>query len=105
MPCWPRAIAEAGRCLGDFDGMAQAQRPREDTQFLELWAAQAGQCALCGEPMPRHRRAVAHSTLWKEWRPTLDHVRPRSKGGTDALDNLQLVHRRCNRRKGNRWSG
>lgn len=34
--------------------------------------------------------------------PTVDHIHPRSKGGPDDLDNLQLAHWRCNRAKGNR---
>lgn len=28
--------------------------------------------------------------------PTLGHIIPRSKGGTDALGNLGIEHRRCN---------
>jgi 5-methylcytosine-specific restriction endonuclease McrA len=28
---------------------------------------------------------------------TLEHVLPRSQGGTDAFDNLRLVHVGCNR--------
>lgn len=31
---------------------------------------------------------------------TLDHIQPRSKGGTDALENLVLSCRLCNKRKG-----
>ncbi|RKN56241.1 HNH endonuclease [Micromonospora costi] len=33
---------------------------------------------------------------------TVDHVHPWSKGGTDDLDNLQLLCRPCNSRKGAR---
>lgn len=32
----------------------------------------------------------------------VDHIVPRSRGGTDDLDNLQTLCRTCNRRKGNR---
>lgn len=32
--------------------------------------------------------------------PSVDHVFPRSKGGTDDLDNLALTHLICNIRKG-----
>ena len=32
----------------------------------------------------------------------VDHVIPRSRGGTDHLDNLQLLCSHCNRLKGNR---
>ena len=32
---------------------------------------------------------------------TIDHVMPRSLGGSDALDNLALAYRRCNERRYN----
>lgn len=35
----------------------------------------------------------------------VDHVVPRSHGGTDDLDNLQVLCRPCNRRKGSRFVG
>jgi hypothetical protein len=34
------------------------------------------------------------------WRATVDHLVPRSRGGTSQLDNLRLAHRRCNNRRG-----
>ena len=33
---------------------------------------------------------------------TIDHICPRSKGGTAELENLLLACRRCNRRRGSR---
>lgn len=31
---------------------------------------------------------------------TLDHVTPRSLGGSDTVENLQLAHHACNQAKG-----
>ncbi len=84
--------------------MAQSPNPPDTPLFRALWAAQSGLCALCGAPMPAHRGVLAHATLWKRLRPSFDHIRPRSKGGTGEAGNLQLAHAACNRRKGNRWT-
>jgi hypothetical protein len=34
---------------------------------------------------------------------TLEHIRARSRGGGEDLDNLGVVHGRCNWEKGRRW--
>ena len=82
--------------------LSQPFKPKEDELFRTLWEAQAGKCALCGEDMPQNRFETAHSTLWKKLRPTFDHIKPRSKGGPDTPENLQLAHARCNKIKGNK---
>lgn len=48
-------------------------------------------CGLCGQPL---RLGEA----------TIDHIIPKSKGGPDRLDNLQLAHEACNIEKGDRVS-
>ena len=82
--------------------MSQPFRCRETERFASLWAAQSGRCALCGTPMLRNRFEAPHARVWAKQRATIDHVIPRSKGGTDRPDNLQLAHARCNKIKGNR---
>lgn len=76
-----------------------------DAGFSALWLRQQGRCALCDEPMPETRWQTPHATVWKKLRPTFDHIRPRSKGGGDELENLQLAHAACNKRKGDSWAG
>lgn len=34
---------------------------------------------------------------------TKDHIKPRAKGGTDTLDNFQVMCSRCNAEKGDNW--
>ena len=54
-----------------------------------LYGAQGGNCAGCGEHfLPQHLE--------------VDHIISQSKGGTDHLDNLQLLCSHCNRVKGDR---
>jgi 5-methylcytosine-specific restriction endonuclease McrA len=57
-----------------------------------LLATTAGPCPLCRRPiLPLERVNV-------------DHIVPRADGGTDALENLQRVHQRCNMAKNARCS-
>jgi hypothetical protein len=35
----------------------------------------------------------------------IDHIKPRSRGGSDHPDNLQVTHSACNLRKGATWPG
>ena len=56
----------------------------------EMWVSQKGRCGLCGEEMnwgPEGR----------DW--NIDHIVPRSKGGTWARENLQITHKHCNHAK------
>ena len=47
-------------------------------------------CPLCGLPLPHQLVGNTH----------VDHIIPKSKGGTNDPDNLQTVHSRCNIAKG-----
>lgn len=68
---------------------------RKRQEFAALRAA-TNRCALCGGLMapvdikPPDRRAR-----------TIDHIRPRSKGGTHDMTNVRVVHFGCNQRRGN----
>ncbi len=81
--------------------MSQPFLTPEHPDFHRLWEAQTGLCALCGKTMLRNRFEAPHARVWAKQRATFDHVIPRSKGGPDTLDNLQLAHARCNKVKGN----
>lgn len=72
------------------------RRARKLAQFVapvdpqEIWERDGGACQLCGEPItdPKQR--------------SIDHIIPISRGGTHEPANVQLAHRVCNSRKGNR---
>lgn len=55
-------------------------------QRKEIYNKGNGCCQLCGRKIP-----------FKSF--TVDHIIPRSMGGTDAMDNLQCTHRSCNIQK------
>lgn len=63
---------------------------------LAIYDRDGWTCGICSEPVD--------STLsgHHQWGPTLDHIMPRSLGGSDEPTNLRLAHRACNSRRGAR---
>ena len=57
-----------------------------------LYNQRQGKCGIC-------HRSLARPGNWTPW--NIDHIYPKTLGGTDDEANLQLVHRGCNKRKGN----
>jgi hypothetical protein len=57
-------------------------------QLEELWAQQSGRCAITGE------------TLVPGVNASLDHILPKSRGGSDDVKNTQWVEFHINRAKG-----
>lgn len=62
------------------------REPKPNKKRLAVFARDNHQCRSCG--------STEHLTV--------DHIVPRSKGGTHHLDNLQTLCRSCNSRKGAR---
>ena len=63
-----------------------------------LTRRQRNRCYICHELMGDPRKLPP----WADRFPTLDHVIPQSRGGTDEIDNLRMSCRRCNLAKGDR---
>jgi 5-methylcytosine-specific restriction endonuclease McrA len=68
---------------------------RGRTKFEGLWELQKGKCFYCKERMEKPIYKVKPTAKTA----TLDHVKPRSKGGKRPR-NLVLACRLCNSRKG-----
>lgn len=71
------------------------QAAETDATFRHVGPYWVGKCLICNGP-------IAFDAATGEG-ATLEHIRARSRGGTEALDNLAVVHGRCNWEKGRRW--
>lgn len=70
--------------------------PSQAARLIPLLAKRDGWvCHLCKEPIDRALKDGPR-------RATLDHLLPRSRGGTNAKGNLKLAHAECNETRGNR---
>jgi len=63
----------------------------------KVHAKRGGYCHLCHKTTVRRAYGSTGRGAWE-----VDHLKPRSKGGTDHLNNLEVAHVECNRLKGNR---
>jgi 5-methylcytosine-specific restriction endonuclease McrA len=61
---------------------------------LELARRDGSDCGICGE--------VVDLAATGDLGPSVDHIIPRAKGGSNDPSNLQLAHMRCNRLKSDR---
>ncbi len=66
---------------------------------LAIYERDAWLCQLCDLSVDRELPPS------DRWAATLDHVEPRSKGGSDDASNLQLAHRMCNSIKRDQLEG
>lgn len=57
-------------------------------------------CAECGKPM---RIEFIGTGISHGDRPTIDHIKPLSEGGSNRLENLELVHSHCNKTRDKRY--
>ena len=82
----------------EFGYVAPSFRLR-DKHMATLYRKQGGKDGICGDPLPN----LYVGPLWsRRLNPDIevDHILPRSRGGTDNVTNLQLTHRKYNRYKG-----
>ena len=75
--------------LGIWDYRLLDTEPIPDSLRYRVLQEAVGRCALCG---------ATH----KERPLDVDHIKPRSKGGKNLYENLQVLCSKCNRSKGNK---
>lgn len=77
------------RGIGIWDYRMLETDPVPDSLYYQIMKEAGGRCALCGAT--------------KNERPLhVDHIKPRSLGGTNDKDNLQVLCSKCNQAKSNK---
>lgn len=71
-----------------------ADVPHDAYTIQEIAERDGYQCQLCGLP-------VDMAATGRD-KPSIDHIVPLSRGGTDEIQNVELAHFGCNSSKGNR---
>jgi len=66
-----------------------------DRTFSRRGGDWVGKCLICNGPIAFDAKTGEGATL--------EHIRARSRGGDGELENLGIVHARCNHEKGRRW--
>jgi 5-methylcytosine-specific restriction endonuclease McrA len=72
--------------------MAQRSTTRRD-RFRRIIARDQPPCAICGCEIDYTAHHLAPNAF------QIDHITPLARSGTDTIDNIQAVCRRCNRAK------
>lgn len=52
-------------------------------------------CQICKKQLRKSRKGKNHRLS-----PTIDHIKPSSRGGQDSLENMQIACLECNNKKG-----
>lgn len=73
----------------------------KDITLHSLYKRDGGQCYICGLMCRWDDYTVREGgVICGDWYPSVEHLKPLSRGGTHSWDNIKLAHRRCNCIKG-----
>lgn len=75
----------------------QLRRNRRQIRRVVIFERDEWECQICASPIDRSLRHP------HPWSPTIDHIVPLVRGGSDEPSNLQAAHMTCNASKGDRW--
>jgi 5-methylcytosine-specific restriction endonuclease McrA len=74
-----------------------------DITLEELYNRSGGICAICGGACDYEDYQLDNNVfIAGNNYPSIDHIKPLSKGGSHTWDNIQLAHRLCNSVKSNK---
>ena len=75
----------------------KAQMIDNDITVEGLFRRDKGVCSICGKRCDLEDYTVRDGIfIAGDWYPSVDHIKPISKGGLHSWGNVQLAHRKCN---------
>jgi len=100
----PKYCCQSCRNKANWAAKEHRRRARMKTQMIDsditvegLFRRDKGVCAICGKRCDLEDYTVRDGIfIAGDWYPSVDHIKPISKGGLHSWGNVQLAHRRCN---------
>ncbi|AYR01168.1 HNH endonuclease [Mycobacterium phage LeMond] len=74
--------------------MSEGRNTARRERFRRAKRRDGDDCAACGLPIDYEAHHLDPLSF------QIDHITPLARGGSDTLDNIQAMHRMCNRDKG-----
>lgn len=102
-----RSKTDAQRAADSRRRAAIASRPKAHGKLIrwyEIADAFDMKCAICGQevdPDDTWVNETGRKCFGRKY-PTVDHILPIKRGGSDTFDNVQLACKQCNSRKGSK---
>jgi CRISPR/Cas system Type II protein with McrA/HNH and RuvC-like nuclease domain len=89
------------RYLSSEDRLKKATENDKKVWLMSLIKRDNNICAICGKQCDLYDYEITDigTMLTGDNYPSIDHIIPLSKGGLHNWDNVQLAHRKCNRKK------
>lgn len=98
---YQRELAEKKRREGYYTKSGQWVAHSEYVNWEVIYRRDGNKCHICGKAVNKRdfKRTSEGRFVAGPNYPTVDHVIPKSKGGSHDLSNLKLAHKICNARK------
>lgn len=104
--CHEYQKTKAGQAVRQYHKVKRRARIKKGDRSISLPALfdrDGGRCRLCGAMCDYNDFTVVDGvTIVGDNYPSIDHIKPLSRGGSHTWRNVQLAHKRCNCMKSNK---